>query len=47
MRENIDIFDFELSNEDMDAIKLLDMNTSSFFDHRDPTMVKWLGERKL
>ncbi len=47
MEENINIFDFELSAEDMDAIKTLDTKTSSFFDHRDPAMVKWLGERKL
>jgi len=47
MVENLNIFDFELSNEDMEEIKTLDTNTSSFFDHRDPTMVKWLGERKL
>lgn len=47
MEENINIFDFELSNEDMEVIKGLDTNTSSFFDHRDPKMVRWLGERKL
>lgn len=47
MEENFNIFDFELSNEDMEAIKALDTNRSSFFDHRDPKMVKWLGERKL
>jgi 2,5-diketo-D-gluconate reductase A len=47
MEENFNIFDFELSAEDMEAIKTLDTNTSSFFDHRDPAMVKWLGERKL
>lgn len=47
MAENFNIFDFELSTEDMEAIKVLDKNTSSFFDHRDPAMVKWLGERKL
>jgi len=47
MAENINVFDFELSTEDMEAIKTLDMNTSSFFDHRDPKMVQWLGERKL
>lgn len=47
MAENINIFDFELSAEDMDAIKTLDTKASSFFDHRDPAMVKWLGERKL
>ncbi|MCF0039690.1 aldo/keto reductase [Dyadobacter fanqingshengii] len=47
MAENLDIFDFQLSAQDMDAIKSLDTNASSFFDHRDPKMVKWLGERKL
>ncbi len=47
MEENFNIFNFELSVEDMDAIKTLDTKTSSFFDHRDPAMVKWLGERKL
>jgi len=47
MIENISVFDFELSAEDMAAITTLDTKTSSFFDHRDPQMVKWLGERKL
>ncbi len=47
MLENIGIFDFELDAEDMAAIATLDTKTSSFFDHRDPKMVKWLGERKL
>lgn len=47
MLENISIFDFELDPEDLAAIATLDTRTSSFFDHRDPNMVKWLGERKL
>ena len=47
MEENINIFDFQLTDEDIEAIKTLDTKTSSFFDHRDPAMVKWLGERKL
>jgi diketogulonate reductase-like aldo/keto reductase len=47
MKENLSIFDFEISGEDMESIKTLDTNSSSFFDHRDPKMVKWLGQRKL
>ena len=47
MVENISVFDFELDAEDVAAIATLDTKTSSFFDHRDPKMVKWLGEREL
>jgi 2,5-diketo-D-gluconate reductase A len=47
MEENLNSLDFQLSSEEMEAIKSLDMNASLFFDHRDPAMVKWLGERKL
>jgi 2,5-diketo-D-gluconate reductase A len=45
--ENFDIFDFELSREDMDQIAALDTKESLFFSHRDPEMVKWIGTRKL
>ena len=47
MQENLAVLDFELSAEDLAAIKTLDTRTSSFFDHRDPEKVKWLGTRKL
>jgi diketogulonate reductase-like aldo/keto reductase len=47
MIENISIFDFELSAEEMAAITTLDTKTSSFFDHRNPEMVKLLSTRKL
>jgi 2,5-diketo-D-gluconate reductase A len=47
MVDNISVFDFELSAEDIAAIATLDTECSCFFDHRDPKMVKWLGERKL
>jgi len=42
--ENLNIFDFDLNPEDMDAIATLDTKTSLFFDHRDPNMVKALGQ---
>jgi 2,5-diketo-D-gluconate reductase A len=42
--ENFDLFDVELSADDMAAIATLDTRTSSFFDHRDPEIVKALGE---
>jgi diketogulonate reductase-like aldo/keto reductase len=45
--ENFNIFDFELSHEEMDAIVSLDTKKSLFFDHRDPEIVKWLAHRKL
>jgi diketogulonate reductase-like aldo/keto reductase len=47
IKENFNIFDFELSSDDLAAIATLDMKTSSFFDHRDPEIVKWMGSRKL
>lgn len=46
IEEDFNIFDFQLSSEDMEAIATLDQKVSLFFDHRDPAMVKWLGESK-
>jgi 2,5-diketo-D-gluconate reductase A len=45
--ENFNIFDFELSQEDMERIATLDTKESLFFSHRDPEMVKWIGTHKL
>ena len=47
MAENFAVFDFELSDADMARIATLDTNTSSFFSHRDPAIVKWMSERRL
>ena len=46
MVENFDIFNFALTQEDLNAIRQLDTGTSLFFDHRDPAMVKLLGQAK-
>ena len=40
MAENIDVFDFELSADDMKAMASLDKNESQFFDHRDPVTIE-------
>lgn len=47
MAENINVLDFELSNDEMGRITALDTATSAFFSHRDPAMVEWLTGRKL
>jgi diketogulonate reductase-like aldo/keto reductase len=41
--ENFNIFDFDLSADDMAAIATLDTKTSLFFDHRDPSMVEMVS----
>ncbi|HUZ17635.1 MAG TPA: aldo/keto reductase [Spirochaetia bacterium] len=45
--ENFGIFDFELSTEEMESIAALDRRVSSFFDHRDPEVVKRISKRRL
>jgi 2,5-diketo-D-gluconate reductase A len=45
--ENFNIFDFTLTEEDMNAIRELDTKESLFFDHRNPAIVKRLGSYKL
>lgn len=47
IEENFNIFDFRLSNEEMQSIQTLDQKVSAFFDHRDPAIIKWLASRKL
>jgi 2,5-diketo-D-gluconate reductase A len=46
IKQNFEVFDFELSADDMEQIKTLDQKESAFFDHRDPAIVKWIGSRK-
>ncbi|MFJ2988305.1 aldo/keto reductase [Collimonas sp. NPDC087041] len=47
MEENLDIFDFVLSEDEMLRIAKIDAAKSSFFSHRDPAIVKWMSERRL
>lgn len=44
MIENISIFDFNLSEEDIQNIQTLDTKQGLFFSHRDPAIVKWMSE---
>ncbi|MGW0943495.1 aldo/keto reductase [Streptomyces sp. NPDC002623] len=47
MAENLDVFGFELTDEQMSVIATLDTGGSLFFDHRDPAMVQWLSARRV
>jgi 2,5-diketo-D-gluconate reductase A len=47
MAENLDVFDFALTDDEMTRIAGLDTGSTLFFDHRDPAMVSWLGGRRV
>ncbi|KZU58199.1 aldo/keto reductase [Lactiplantibacillus plantarum] len=40
MAENINVFDFELKSDEMNALNNLDKGESQFFDHRDPRVIE-------
>jgi 2,5-diketo-D-gluconate reductase A len=44
IEENFQVFDFDLTSANMQAIAVLNSGSSSFFDHRDPAIVKALSE---
>jgi 2,5-diketo-D-gluconate reductase A len=46
MEQNLDVFDFTLTDEEMARIATMDTGASMFFDHHDPAMVSWLNSRK-
>jgi 2,5-diketo-D-gluconate reductase A len=43
MAENFDVFDFQLTDEEMAGIAAMDTGASVFFDHRDPAIVSQIG----
>ena len=47
MRQNLDVFDFELTAEEMALISTMDTGTTLFFDHRDPNEVSRLGTQRI
>jgi len=47
MAQNLDIFDFALTDDQLRQIAALDTGDSLFFDHRDPAMVSALGGRRI
>jgi 2,5-diketo-D-gluconate reductase A len=47
MAENFDVFDFELTDEEMARIAAMDTGTTLFFDHRDPREVSRLGRHRV
>jgi 2,5-diketo-D-gluconate reductase A len=47
MAQNLDVFDFTLTDDEMTRIAALDTGASLFFDHRDPAMVSAIGNRPI
>lgn len=47
MKENLAIFDFELTEADKNDIATLNEGESQFFSHADPEMICWMASRKL
>ena len=44
MEQNFNVFDFSLTEEDMQKITAMDTQTSAFFSHYDPNMVEWFAK---
>lgn len=47
MQQNLDVFDFELTDDDKQQIATLNDGESQFFSHADPEMIKWMESRKM
>lgn len=47
MEQNISIWDFSLSQEDMDRIAALDLGHSEIIDHSDPAVIRWICGNRI
>ena len=47
MRENLDVFDFELTDDEMARIAAMDTGETLFFDHRDPAIAAQFARRRI
>ncbi|MCK8638001.1 aldo/keto reductase [Fructobacillus fructosus] len=47
MEQNLNVLNFFLSEDEMNTITSLDMQTSQFFDHKDPEVIKWMATRRI
>ena len=47
MRENLDVFDFELTDDEMARMATMETGSTLFFDHRDPAEASRLGTRRV
>lgn len=47
MQENLDVFDFQLDEDDMQAIRSLDTKTSPIYDEMDPQRALFIGKMKI
>ncbi|MGX7069665.1 aldo/keto reductase [Gemella bergeri] len=46
MKENLNVFNFKLDNDDIQKISALDRKESQFFSHKDPKVIRSLAQRK-
>ncbi|MHC5372681.1 aldo/keto reductase [Enterococcus sp. LJL120] len=47
MAQNLDVFDFSLTDADKAQIATLNAGASQFFSHSDPAMIKWMAGRRM
>lgn len=47
MEENMNVFDFQLDETDMEAIRSLDTKKSTIYDEMDPQISLFIGSRKI